>query len=70
MKILLNIKEVAEKKGIDTAYKLQKKAGLSPSTAYRLFNNNAPHINLKTLEKICFALDCKPGDLFVVDKSS
>lgn len=65
MKIKLKIRETAEAKGIKTAYQLQKKAGLVPSTAYRLFNNQASHITLETLERICTALDCDPGVLIV-----
>ena len=69
MGITINIRETAEKRGIKTAYRLQKRAGLSPSNASRLFNNNIVQISIDTLGKLCDVLDCEPNDLFVVDKS-
>ncbi len=70
MKIKLKIKDFAQSQGIKTAYQLHKRADLKPPTAYRLFNNKAKHISLETLEKICSALDCEPGELFASEKSS
>ena len=70
MKLKLKIREIAEKSGIKTAYQLQKKADLAPSTAYRFFKNNASQITLETLEKICSALECDPGDLIVREEKS
>ena len=64
MNLQFKVKEIAQSKGIDTAYKLKEKANLSPSTAYRLFNNTVSTITLDTLEKVCQALDCDPGDIF------
>ena len=64
MELILNVKEIAKSKGIETAYELKKKAELSPSTAYRLFNNTVSTITLDTLKKVCLALDCDPGDIF------
>ncbi len=69
MNIKINIREIAEKKGIKTAYQLQKKAKLSPSNASRLFNNNIVQISVDTLAKLCDVLDCEPSDLFVIKKS-
>lgn len=58
------IKELAEAKGITTAYQLQKAAGLSPSMAARLFRDDVEMIALRTIECLCGAFECKPGDLF------
>jgi DNA-binding Xre family transcriptional regulator len=68
MKLRINIREVCEAKGIKTAYQLQKKANLSPSTAARLFSNQFPLITMETLEKVCAALKCDAGKLFVMEK--
>lgn len=65
MELQLKVSDVAKKKGIKTAYQLMEKADLSPSTAYRLFNNTVSTITLDTLKKVCEALECDPGDLFV-----
>jgi DNA-binding Xre family transcriptional regulator len=64
MELRLKVKEIAKSKGIETAYQLKEAAKLSPSTAYRLFNNTVSTITLDTLKKVCLALDCDPGDIF------
>ena len=66
MKIKLNVKKIAKDRGVRTAYQLQKRAGLSPSNASRLYNDNVKQISLDTLGRLCKALDCEPGDLFRV----
>jgi DNA-binding Xre family transcriptional regulator len=60
------IRELANKRGITTAYQLQKAAGLSPSMAARLFRDEVEMIALRTIESLCRALDCQPGDLFTL----
>jgi DNA-binding Xre family transcriptional regulator len=65
MKLQLKVKQISEAKGIKTAYQLQQKAKLSPATAYRLFNDSVSTITMETLEKVCTALECDPGDLFL-----
>ena len=62
--IATRIKELAEAKGITTAYQLQKAAGLSPSMAARLFRDEVEMIALRTIESLCVAFDCQPGELF------
>jgi len=64
MNLKFKIHELAKGKGLNTAYKLHKRAILSPPTAYRLYHNKTRQITLETMEKICFALDCEPADLF------
>ncbi|HEX9929509.1 MAG TPA: helix-turn-helix transcriptional regulator [Pyrinomonadaceae bacterium] len=68
MKIEIRIREVCESRGITTAYQLQKLAGLSPSNASHLYNNNIVQISIVTMEKLCSALKCTPNDLFQVVK--
>lgn len=43
------------------------KAGLSQNTVSSLVNNGVRQIQLETIEKVCRALDVKPGDLFQID---
>lgn len=59
------IREVAEGRGITTAYQLQKAAGLYPSMAARLYADDIEKIAIETIDKLCEALGCQPGDLFV-----
>ena len=62
--IQTRIRELAEAKGITNAYQLQKAAGLSPSMAARLFRDEVEMIALRTIESLCGAFECQPGDLF------
>jgi DNA-binding Xre family transcriptional regulator len=46
-------------------YALAKATGLSLATVYRLTNNQSQRVELETIDKLCGALKCQPGDLFV-----
>jgi DNA-binding Xre family transcriptional regulator len=61
----VRIREVAEGKGITTAYKLQKALDVAPSVAAKLFNGEFSQISLETLDKLCTVLDVDAGELFV-----
>jgi putative transcriptional regulator len=47
-------------------YWLAKETGISHTTLWRLKKGKALGINFATLEKMCLALDCQPGDLLAV----
>lgn len=68
MRIKVNIREIAQSRGIKNPYQLQKWAKLTPTNATNLFNNDIKLISIETLGKICEALSCEPGDLFQVSK--
>jgi DNA-binding Xre family transcriptional regulator len=63
--VTLQIREIAESRGITTAYQLQKAAQLHPGHAAKLWKGEAEMIGLKTIDTLCEALNCVPGDLFV-----
>jgi DNA-binding Xre family transcriptional regulator len=65
------IKEIAEKRGIKTAYQLKVALGISPSMASRLYRNDVEKISLHTLDSLCNVLKCKPNDIlrFTPDES-
>ena len=44
-------------------YWLAKETGVSHTTLWRLKKGKAVGINFETLEKICRALGCQPGDI-------
>lgn len=46
-----------------TFYWLSKETGVSHTTLWRLKKGKAVGINFETLEKICRALQCQPGDI-------
>lgn len=47
-----------------TVRELAKVANLPPSVVSRLLSNKAVRIDYGTLERLCDALHCTPGDLF------
>jgi DNA-binding Xre family transcriptional regulator len=57
------IKEMAERRGITSSYQLMKALNIPPSQAAKWFNNDLESISMRTLDKLCSALRCKPSDL-------
>ena len=51
-----------------TFYWLAKETGVSHTTLWRLKKGKAVGINFETLEKICRALKCLPGDVLFLTK--
>ena len=47
-------------------YWLAKETGVSHTTLWRLKKGKAVGINFDTLEKICRALRCQPGDVLLI----
>ena len=44
-------------------YELEKISGISRSTITRLYYNQTNTVSFNTIENICKALNCTPGDL-------
>ena len=61
--ITKHVREVAEKRGLTTAYQLRKALEISPTAATKLWNDDFEMIGLGTLDKLCRVLRCKPADL-------
>ncbi len=66
MIIKAQIRQILRKRG-RTFYWLSKQTGVSHSTFWRLKKGKALGINFATLEKICQALECEPGDVLKLD---
>lgn len=64
MPIKLRIGELAREQGL-TIKALAERAGVAYNTAHTLYTSRATRIDLDTLERICNALQVKPGDIFV-----
>ena len=60
--IKIQINELLENRG-RTFYWLAKETGVSHTTLWRLKKGKAYGITFETVEKICQALDCQPGDI-------
>jgi DNA-binding Xre family transcriptional regulator len=61
--ITKHIKEVAVKRGIRNAHGLQIALDVSPTAAAKLWKGQFEMIGLKTLDRLCSVLRCKPSDL-------
>lgn len=51
-------------------YWLSKATGISHTTLWRLKKDKALGINFVTLEKICQALECQPGDVLKISNEA
>jgi putative transcriptional regulator len=65
--IKFRIDEVLLQRG-QSLYWLSRATGISYTTLWRLNKDRALGINFATLEKICLALECPPGELMEIDK--
>jgi putative transcriptional regulator len=59
------VRQLAEQKGLRNAHGLQLKAGLASHVAGRLWKGQVERISVETIDRICEALDCDPGDFIV-----
>lgn len=62
MAIVVNLDVIMAKRKI-SAGDLAEKIGITPANLSILKNNKAKAIRFSTLEEICRALDCQPGDI-------
>jgi len=60
--ILINLNVVMAQKNV-SLNELSERTGISTTNLSVLKNNKARAIRFSTLEAICRALDCKPGDI-------
>ena len=61
-RIKFKITDVLQERG-QTLYWLSRTTGVSYTTLWRFTKDRALGINFATLEKVCIALECAPGDL-------
>jgi len=63
--VRLRVAKLARERGL-TAYRMAKAARLPLTTAHRLVKRGAKvdRIDMRTIERLCVALHCEPGDLF------
>ena len=62
MAIIINIDVMLAKRKMSVT-ELSEKVGITMSNISILKNGKAKAINVDTLNKICRALDCQPGDI-------
>jgi DNA-binding Xre family transcriptional regulator len=61
----LKVREVAERKGISNPLALSKESGIAYANCHKIWNNQQKMISLDTLDRLCAALGCEPGDILV-----
>ena len=57
------LSEIAGRKRMSIA-EISRLSGIGYSTVQRLYNDTVLSIEIKNLDKLCFALDCTPNDIF------
>ena len=62
MKIKTTIQAACKRRGITTAYQLQKETGIYPAGAARLFNDRLSKVDLDNLSKLCERLSQLPAN--------
>ena len=62
MAIVVNIDVMMAKRKM-SAGELAERVGITPANLSILKNNKAKAVRFTTLEALCRALDCQPGDL-------
>lgn len=67
--IKTHVKAIAQKRGITTAYQLQKALEVSPSVAASLWKDDFELISKKSLERLCRVLKTTPAELITFRKS-
>lgn len=60
----LNVKKLLDATG-NSQYWLAKQTGISPNNISKIYNGETVNIRLDTINKLCSALNCEPGDLFI-----
>ena len=67
MGIVVNIDVMMAKRKIGTM-ELSQRLGITPANLSILKNGKAKAIRFSTLEAVCRALDCQPGDILIYEK--
>lgn len=62
--IEFRLKEIMEDRGL-SRYELSKNTGINYQTLTKLYNGDNKAIQYEILNKLCFFLDCTPGDLLI-----
>jgi DNA-binding Xre family transcriptional regulator len=64
MEMRLQVKETAQKLGIENAAQLASLTGLGLTSCYQLWNGTAQMVSLRTLNTVCNKLKAHPALLF------
>lgn len=62
--ISFRLSEILEERG-QTLYWLWKQTGVRYATVWQMGQGTVVRLNMDTLDRVCEALECQPGDLLV-----
>ena len=62
--VRFKLREIRKARGL-TLTQLSEKAGVAYNSVGAIDRNQAVRVDVRTVEKLCFILDCEPGDLIV-----
>lgn len=62
--IRVRLSELLDERG-QTLYWLWKQTGIRYATIWQMGKGNVARLNMDTLDRVCEALECQPGDLLV-----
>lgn len=65
--IIINIDVMLAKRKVSVT-ELAEKVGISMANISVLKNGKAKAIRFSTLEAVCIALDCQPGDILAIER--
>ena len=60
--MLFRLKEVMQQRGV-SQNRLAQICGWKRQYVQQMANQQPPKVNVATIERLCSALDCQPGDL-------
>jgi len=63
MAVKFNLDRLMFENGNMRVPQLQEISEINKNTLYAIYNNKAKRVDLNTLDSLCKALDCQPGDL-------
>jgi putative transcriptional regulator len=63
MPVVIEVGSIMAKRGFKSQLALAEASGINPSQIGPLVRGTARRIDLGTLDRLCAALSCQPGDL-------
>jgi DNA-binding Xre family transcriptional regulator len=63
--VTLRVRELAESRGITSAYQLKKALGINAENAQRIWAGQTDRITFEMMAKLCSHFKVKPGSLFI-----
>lgn len=61
--IIFKVYQKMAERGFHTRQSLADAAGINPTNLGRIVKGKVTRIDVETIDKLCRALDCQPGDL-------